>query len=177
MSLYSFAEVFHGCKQSADFFVSYIKTQKQSKIYIILENLSPGDAIIIQNLREKNQFHIETFREHLVDKRGLMMTYILRKIHKLNNVVILGIDNGDENPNKRFKFMHDSLLEHLKNGKNMYYYGFHLGYDISGPQKNILSGDMKKQFKIKTFAMFSANIKSILLLIDHKMPKSVGKKI
>jgi len=186
MSLYSFAEVFHGCKQSADFFIRYItrsaymaspvKKQNDSKIYVILENLSPRDADIIQNLREENKFDIETFREHLVDKRGLMMTYILRKIHKLKNVIILGIDHSDENPTKRFNKMYDTLVDHLENGKNMYYYGFHLGYDSEGPQKNILDRDLKQKFKIKTFGMFSPRIKAILLLIDQKMPKSVGKR-
>jgi hypothetical protein len=176
MSLYTFAEVFHGCKQSADFFIRYIKKQTEPQIYVILENLSPRDATIIQNLREENKFDIETFREHLVDKRGLMMTYILRKIHKLKNVIILGIDYSDENPNKRFNKMYDTLVDHLKNGKNMYYYGFHLGYDSEGPQKNILNRELNQKFKIKTFGMFSPKIKSILLLINQKMPKSLGKR-
>ena len=72
--------------------------------------------------------------------------------------------------------MYDALVEHLETGKDIYYYGFHLGYDSKGPQKNILDRKLKQKFKIKTFGMFSPNIKSILLLIDQKMPKSIGKR-
>jgi hypothetical protein len=176
MSLFSFAEVFHGCKQSADFFIRYLRKQNDSIIYVVLENLSPLDATIIQKLREEGQFDIQTYRKYLVDKRGLMMTYILKKIHKLKNIIILGIDDSDEDPTKRFNKMYDSLIDHLKNGKNIYYYGFHLGYDGEGPQKNILDRELKQQFDIKTFGMFSPRIKSILLLIDQNIPNSIEKR-
>jgi hypothetical protein len=72
--------------------------------------------------------------------------------------------------------MYDSLVDHLKNGKNIYYYGFHLGYEGEGPQKNILDRELKHEFDIKTFGMFSPRIQSILLLIDRKMPKSIEKR-
>jgi hypothetical protein len=174
MSLYTFAEVFHGCKQSADFFIQFVKNSSLQPIYVILENLSPRDAKIIQNLRENNQFNIETFRDHLIDKRGLLMGYILKRIHKLKNVIILGIDEALDD--KRYDQMYKILIEHLKDGKHMVYYGFHLGYNSSGPQKNILNRNLKKKYDIQTFAMFSSNIKTILLTIDEPRPTKDEKK-
>lgn len=174
MSLYTFAEVFHGCKQSANFFIDFIKKSTHQPLYVILENLSPRDAKIIQNLRENKQFNIETFREHLIDKRGLLMGYILKKIHKLKTIIILGIDETTDDT--RYDQMYRNLIKHLKDGKHMVYYGFHLGYKTTGPQKDILNRNLKKKYDIQTFGMFSSNIKTILLTIDKPQPTTVEKQ-
>ena len=124
--LKSYQEVFHGCKQSADFFISQVKTEaKKHHIYVALEQVSYLDGIILNYLIKNNKLH-SNFRKDLVTKFGMMIGYIIPQIKNISNITIIGIEvdyNFDDEYIKLTKKQEQIILTELSKNKLDKYIG------------------------------------------------------
>lgn len=175
-TLTAYAEVFHGCKESADYFINQVeKVSEKGNVWVILENLSIIDGLIINYLFKTKKYpKIKNLNKYLVTKRGLMKSYILPKIYHFKNINILGIeaDNPVSKIDKKIlKILeeiglskvkinellslqqsndydrYDFMEKQIKNGLQMGYNMVYFGFHLDyGPRKN---GHILSKIKLK----------------------------